>query len=138
MSRIARKLAVSGMLAIALGLAVPALRADEAGTRDIPPAFAPLEYLVGQWNGQAMPKDSAQSFRGWPETHTWAWTFAKGKPTAMTVAIAAEPRYVPAIMGFLPTVSKSRPSSSGPRKLPTAKTIRKTGTKPEDTPQNVE
>src|SRR5205085_3678454 len=60
------------------------------------------------------------------------------KSNAMRIAIAAEPRYVPAIIGLRPTVSKSRPSRSGPRKFPTAKTMRKTGTKLEETPQKVE
>jgi YHS domain-containing protein len=63
-------------------------RGADAGTRDIPAPFAPFEYLVGRWNGQGVPKDnSAQKFRGWTETHTWAWKFAKGKPVGLTVAI---------------------------------------------------
>jgi hypothetical protein len=77
-------------LAITVGLAAGVsvdCRAQEQTGRDIPPAFAAFEYLVGQWTGQAMPKDTAQSFRGWPETHSWAWTFTKGQPTGMTVAI---------------------------------------------------
>jgi hypothetical protein len=56
---------------------------------------------------------------------------------AMTAATAAEPRYVPAIIGFRPPVSKRRPSRSGPRKFPTPKTIRKTGAKLDETPKNV-
>ncbi len=61
---------------------------DDAGPRDIPAPFAPFEYLVGRWNGQGVPKDnSAQKFRGWTETHTWAWKFAKGMPVGMTVTI---------------------------------------------------
>ena len=61
---------------------------DDAPARDIPAAFAPLEYLVGEWKGQGIPKDnSAQQFRGWPEKHAWAWIFAKGKPTAASFTI---------------------------------------------------
>jgi YHS domain-containing protein len=61
---------------------------DEAGSSDIPAPFAPFEYLVGRWNGHGVPKDNpAQKFRGWSETHTWAWKFAKGKPVGMTIAI---------------------------------------------------
>jgi YHS domain-containing protein len=61
---------------------------DEAGSSDIPAPFAPFEYLVGRWNGHGVPKDNpAQKFRGWSETHTWAWKFAKGKPVGMTVAV---------------------------------------------------
>jgi YHS domain-containing protein len=80
----------AGAVAASLSMAVVLgswVLADEPVDRDIPPAWAPLEFLVGPWNGQAMPKDSAQSFRGWPETHTWAWIFTKGKPTGMSVAI---------------------------------------------------
>ena len=59
-------------------------RGDESGLRDIPPAFTPFEYLVGHWKGQARPKGkSAQQFRGWTETHAWAWIFKKGKPTGL-------------------------------------------------------
>jgi YHS domain-containing protein len=62
--------------------------ADDSQGRDIPAALAPFEYLVGRWKGQGMPKDnSAQQFRGWPESHAWAWIFTKGKPTGMSVAI---------------------------------------------------
>ncbi len=77
---------------MALGLAscwpsIPSARADDSDGRDIPPAFSPFEYLVGQWKGQAMPKNTAQSFRGWPEKHNWAWTFVSGKPTGLSVSI---------------------------------------------------
>lgn len=90
MTRIVRAgvVAASMSLAVVFGAGVPtASAADEPGGREIPPAFAPLEYLVGEWNGAALPKNSSQSFRGWIESHTWAWTFAKGKPTGMSVAV---------------------------------------------------
>ena len=62
--------------------------ADDSPGRDIPPAFAPFEYLVGRWKGQGVPKDnSAQRFRGWSELHAWAWIFTKGKPTGLSIAI---------------------------------------------------
>jgi YHS domain-containing protein len=61
----------------------------EAESRDIPAAFAPLEYLVGRWNGNGTPKDNpAKKFRGWDEKHTWAWMFARGKPVGMSLTIA--------------------------------------------------
>jgi YHS domain-containing protein len=90
MGRIVRTGAVVASLSLAVILGARGLSAapaDEPVGREIPPAFAPLEYLVGEWNGAAMPKNSSQSFRGWIESHTWAWTFAKGKPTGLTVAI---------------------------------------------------
>jgi YHS domain-containing protein len=90
MNATARILSLSATLAIvaigAPGLSRPA-RGDEAKGREIPAAFSPLEYLVGNWKGSASPKDSAQSFRGWPETHTWAWIFTKGKPTGLSLSI---------------------------------------------------
>jgi YHS domain-containing protein len=44
--------------------------------------------LIGSWKGQGVPKDNpAERFRGWTETHTWAWVFAKGKPIGMSVSI---------------------------------------------------
>jgi YHS domain-containing protein len=61
---------------------------DDAGPRDIPAPFAPFEYLIGRWNGQGVPKDNpARQFRGWTETHTWAWSFAHGKPVGLTLTI---------------------------------------------------
>jgi YHS domain-containing protein len=61
---------------------------DDSDRRDIPPAFAPFEYLVGSWKGQGRPKDkSANQFRGWSETHAWAWIFEKGKPVGLTLTI---------------------------------------------------
>ena len=63
-------------------LLVPA--AGRGGEREIPPAFAPLEYLVGSWKGQGVAK--ADRVRGWTEVHAWAWTFIDGKPVGMTVA----------------------------------------------------
>jgi YHS domain-containing protein len=81
------------LLAICPGLATTvagsaAGRGDEAGPRDIPSALAPFEYLIGRWKGQGIPKEKgANQFRGWTETHTWAWTFAKGKPAGLSVTV---------------------------------------------------
>ncbi|HEX3450471.1 MAG TPA: hypothetical protein VHS97_19605, partial [Isosphaeraceae bacterium] len=64
-------------------------RGGEAESREIPAAFAPLEYLVGRWNGHGVPKDNpAKQFRGWDEKHTWAWMFAQGKPVGLSLTIA--------------------------------------------------
>jgi YHS domain-containing protein len=61
---------------------------DPGDDREIPPAFAQFEYLVGAWKGQGMPKDSsAQQFRGWEEKHAWAWIFIKGKPAGLSFTI---------------------------------------------------
>jgi YHS domain-containing protein len=56
--------------------------------RELPRAFAPLEFLIGRWKGQGVRKDDpALRFRGWTETHTWAWLFAKGKPIGMSLTV---------------------------------------------------
>ena len=61
---------------------------DPGDDREIPPAFAQFEYLIGAWKGQGMPKDStAQQFRGWEEKHAWAWSFTKGKPAGLSFTI---------------------------------------------------
>ena len=53
-----------------------------------PRAFAPLEFLIGSWKGPGVRKDDpALRFKGWTETHTWAWVFAKGKPVGMSVTV---------------------------------------------------
>ena len=63
-------------------------RGDEAAMRDIPADFAPFEYLIGRWKGQGIPKDNpTKQFRGWTETHSWAWIFAQGKPAGLAVTI---------------------------------------------------
>ncbi|AMV38986.1 hypothetical protein [Planctomyces sp. SH-PL62] len=68
-----------------VALAPPA-RGD--GDREIPPAYAPLEYLVGSWKGQGVSLDDpALRVRGWTETHAWAWSFVDGKPAGMTVEL---------------------------------------------------
>jgi YHS domain-containing protein len=61
---------------------------DDPSVREIPAAFVPLEYLIGKWNGQGVPRDnSAQQFRGWDEKHAWAWTFDHGKPGGLSFTI---------------------------------------------------
>ncbi len=80
--------AASGLAIVTTLCLLGAAAEDDAGPRDIPPALAPFEYLIGRWNGHAVPKDNpAQKFRGWDETHTWAWKFAGGKPVGMTFSI---------------------------------------------------
>ena len=90
MYRPARLASLMASLAIAVlvgGLPNPA-PGDESQGREIPTAFSPFEYLVGRWNGQGVPKDhAAQRFRGWSESHAWAWVFTNGKPTGLSVAI---------------------------------------------------
>ena len=82
-------LASALFLACAASAICPAHAGDDpADARVIPAPFAPLEYLVGEWKGQAIPKDNtAQQFRGWTEKHVWAWTFTKGKPTGLSFTI---------------------------------------------------
>lgn len=65
-----------------------AMQNADPDSRDLPPALAPFEFLIGRWKGQGVPRDNpSQRFRGWTETHTWAWVFAGGKPVGLTVSI---------------------------------------------------
>ena len=79
----------SGLVLAVVGsalLGIAAVRGDGASGREIPPAFAAFEYLVGSWKGQGISReDPSQRFRGWTEIHSWAWTFKGGKPIAMSV-----------------------------------------------------
>ena len=89
MKRSVRVMQAASALAIVISVClVGGAAEDDAGLRDIPPSLAPFEYLIGRWNGHAVPKDNpAQKFRGWEEKHTWAWKFAGGKPVGMTLVI---------------------------------------------------
>src|SRR5262249_35760543 len=67
------------MALIAAGCGGPAI-----GAQEIPPPLAPFEYLVGSWKGRGVA--TADRVKGWPETHAWAWKFAKGQPIGLTLA----------------------------------------------------
>ncbi len=83
-------LCVGTMITVSAGLATRAAQ-DDSASRDIPPALAPFEYLVGTWRGQAAPMNNpAQRFRGWPEVHSWAWIFKGGKPIGMSVSFTGD------------------------------------------------
>ena len=69
--------------ALVLLSAMSAAPDDE--TLALPPAFAPFEYLIGGWKGTGIP--TKNRLKGWPEKHSWAWKFAKGKPVGMTLEI---------------------------------------------------
>ena len=80
-------LATLGTLLTGLSTALTGQAAGE-DSRDLPPALAPFEFLIGRWKGQGVPRDNpSQRFRGWTEIHTWAWVFTGGKPAAMSVSI---------------------------------------------------
>jgi hypothetical protein len=75
-------------LTLLTGTSLQSSRNDKSSTRAIPEGFAPLEYLTGRWKGQGVPKnDPANAFRGWTETHSWAWVFQEGRPTALSLTV---------------------------------------------------
>lgn len=75
---------ILALLAAAL-FGAAAARGDGPGGREVPASFLPFEYLVGSWKGRGgQPDDPSQRFRGWDETHSWAWTFSGGRPTGMS------------------------------------------------------
>ncbi len=91
-------------------------RGDDSDLRDIPPAFAPLEYLVGRWTGQGVPKDNpAQQFRGWNETHSWAWIFDRGKPSGLKVTIDGGKFLASGMLTYDPARKLYRLEGSDPR-----------------------
>ena len=65
-----------------------ALSADETASRAVPEAFAPFEHMIGSWKGTAIP--AANRFKGWQETHMWAWKFLKGEPVGMTLELKGD------------------------------------------------
>jgi len=101
------------------------LSADDdkpAGGREIPPRFAPLEYLIGSWKGQGVSRDDpALKFRGWPETHSWAWSFADGKPAGMTLRAEGSKLLSTAALTFDDDrqIFRLKAEPTGPKKEPT-------------------
>jgi hypothetical protein len=88
MSIMIRRLFLSALAILSLPAVITAGQESEPAGRDLPPALAPLEFLIGRWKGQGVPRDDpARRFRGWTETHTWAWVFSQGKPSALRVTI---------------------------------------------------
>jgi YHS domain-containing protein len=73
-------IAVSVMVVSALGWLALAGPVDE-----VPAPFLPFEHMIGGWKGTAQP--TANKFKGWQETHGWAWKFEKGRPVGMTVTL---------------------------------------------------
>jgi YHS domain-containing protein len=81
-------------------VAVLAMASGVARGDDVPAPFAPLEHLAGGWKGATLPKEGRQSFRGWTESHNWAWKFAKGVPVAMTVTMEGDKVLKRAILSY--------------------------------------
>jgi len=101
-------------------------QASAADSSDLPPALAPFEFLIGRWKGQGVPRDNpAQRFRGWTETHTWAWVFAGGKPVAMTVTLQGGKVLSQGTLRYDP--ASKRYAFDGKEPGQTGKTVRFTG-----------
>ncbi|MFO0909662.1 MAG: hypothetical protein U0794_15170 [Isosphaeraceae bacterium] len=93
---------VPGLLLVVVFAAASRARDDEpaasAVSSEVPPAFAPFEYLIGSWKGAARP--TANPTRGWPETHAWAWAFDKGVPTGLAVTLQGNRQLASARLTF--------------------------------------
>jgi YHS domain-containing protein len=89
MFRLSVGLAVTlGTLSLFTGATLRGGQNDDAPSARIPSEFKALEYLAGGWKGQGVPKnDPANSFHGWPETHSWSWVFRDGSPIALSVKV---------------------------------------------------
>jgi YHS domain-containing protein len=76
---------------VGIGLAV-------AAEREIPPAFAPFEHMIGSWKGTGVP--TANPLKGWPETHLWAWKFARGVPIGMSLELKGDKALAKGVLTF--------------------------------------
>ena len=111
----------AGGLAALLFLVGGAVRgADESDP--IPAPFAPFEYLIGSWKGQARP--AANPVRGWGETHAWAWRFAKGKPVGLSVTMTGDKVLTQANLSYNEAAQEYRLEGTDPDK----KTVAFSGT----------
>src|SRR4051794_11763475 len=59
--------------------------AADSPALEIPEPFARFEHMIGSWKGTAVP--AVNRLKGWPETHRWAWKFARGKPVGMSLEL---------------------------------------------------
>jgi YHS domain-containing protein len=92
--------------------------APVAEGREIPPQFAPFEYLLGSWKGTGQP--TANRVRGWDESHAWAWKFEKGKPSALSVTMKGNRVLSKAQLAFDGATQKYTLGGSDPRGKPVA------------------
>jgi YHS domain-containing protein len=109
--RITRRIALFVACVAAAGFG-PVAAADP---EDVASSYLRLEYLVGSWKGQAAPKEpSAQRFRGWPETHAWAWVFQKGKLVGMKLTIEGGKTLASATLTYDPASKRFRLEGNAP------------------------
>jgi hypothetical protein len=81
-------LAASLIVTVLTGRSSRAGQESQASERAVLEGFSALEYLLGGWKGQGVPKnDPANRFRGWTETHSWSWIFQKGEPVALSLRV---------------------------------------------------
>jgi YHS domain-containing protein len=91
-----RKLILAGLLGVLLGGAAGVAAGAEG--REIPEPFVPFEHMIGSWKGQGIP--STNKLKGWPETHMWAWKFAKGTPVGMSLVLKGDKTLTKAELTF--------------------------------------
>jgi YHS domain-containing protein len=101
---------LAGLLGMAASL--QGARGAEAPGREIPEAFVPFEHMVGSWKGMAIP--SANRLKGWPETHLWAWKFARGNPIGMTIELKGDRTLVKGLLTYAPASKQYRLEGTGP------------------------
>src|SRR3954451_21301600 len=76
------------MLTMILAGLLGGMFGPEAEGREVPGPFVPFEHMIGSWKGQGIP--AANKLKGWPETHLWAWKFAKGVPVGMSIELKGD------------------------------------------------
>jgi YHS domain-containing protein len=96
-------------------LAFAAAPATE-GAREVPEAFAPLEYLVSGWKGAGVPQ--ANKLKGWEEIHSWAWKFQKGVPVGVTLTLQGNKTLAKALLTQDAATKKYTLTGEDPAKKP--------------------
>lgn len=101
---------LAGLVSVMVGSS-GATAADTPG-REIPEPFARFEHMVGSWKGIAVP--SANKLKGWPETHLWAWKFARGTPIGMTLECQGDKTLAKGLLTYASGTRQYRLEGSGP------------------------
>ena len=86
--------------------------AADSPAREIPAPFVPFEHMIGSWKGTAVP--TVNRFKGWSETHMWAWKFAKGQPVGMTLEFTGDKSLAKAQLSYVADTKQYRLEGTDP------------------------
>jgi YHS domain-containing protein len=109
-----RRATLAGLLGTLISGAAAVAAADEG--RAIPEPLVPFEHMIGSWKGHGIP--TANRLKGWPETHRWAWKFARGVPVGMSVAFEGNKTFTKADLTCDPDGKQYRLEGTDPAGKP--------------------